>query len=256
MQIARGVVNFPSKNSSNLRLILFKSQTVFTEITNVVQGSNIQSRGKSYAASVPCDVPKIQKGRKRVSKDQRKAMVESFVNKYRSMNAGKFPAASDAQKQVGGNYYIVRQILQELEYNSKIPPLQQSSKNIFTKKLTEENEPLAEIEEASVSQMTMKRSQKTGSLSDFVAKERLLQKGQPKKVSHQLLERLEDGKEEEFAAEGLTHVPPQDQGALKPDSAIDESRKQTNDEVLQKKSTLWGNLKSLADDFINMWKKP
>lgn len=36
------------------------------------------------------------------------------------MNAGKFPTASDAKKNVGGGYYVVRQILQELEYNSSL----------------------------------------------------------------------------------------------------------------------------------------
>ncbi|XP_073119178.1 uncharacterized protein [Henckelia pumila] len=39
---------------------------------------------------------------------------------YRTMNAGKFPSASDAKKNVGGCYYVVRRILQELEYNSSL----------------------------------------------------------------------------------------------------------------------------------------
>ncbi|CAA2996624.1 Hypothetical predicted protein [Olea europaea subsp. europaea] len=39
------------------------------------------------------------------------------------MNAGKFPTASDARKEVGGSYYTIRQILQELEYNSKMSPI-------------------------------------------------------------------------------------------------------------------------------------
>lgn len=55
--------------------------TVLTGLNNVVNGSNIQWRGKSYAASVPSDAPKSQRGR-RLPRDERKAMVESFVNKY------------------------------------------------------------------------------------------------------------------------------------------------------------------------------
>lgn len=36
------------------------------------------------------------------------------------MNAGKFPTASFAVKQVGGSYYTVRKIIQELQYKSKL----------------------------------------------------------------------------------------------------------------------------------------
>ena len=36
------------------------------------------------------------------------------------MNGGKFPTASFAVKQVGGSYYTVRKIIQELQYKSKL----------------------------------------------------------------------------------------------------------------------------------------
>ena len=36
------------------------------------------------------------------------------------MNGGKFPTASFAVKQVGGSYYTVRKIIQELQYRSKL----------------------------------------------------------------------------------------------------------------------------------------
>lgn len=39
------------------------------------------------------------------------------------MNAGKFPTITAARKEVGGSHYTIRKIIQELEYNSKIPPL-------------------------------------------------------------------------------------------------------------------------------------
>lgn len=56
--------------------------TVYAEIINVVHKSNIRRHGRSYAVSVPSYVVKAQKSRKRVPKDERKVMVESFVNKY------------------------------------------------------------------------------------------------------------------------------------------------------------------------------
>lgn len=36
------------------------------------------------------------------------------------MNGGKFPNISLAQKQVGGSYYTVRKIIQELQHKSKM----------------------------------------------------------------------------------------------------------------------------------------
>lgn len=36
------------------------------------------------------------------------------------MNTGKLPSVTVAQKEVGGSYYVVKKILEELEYNSKV----------------------------------------------------------------------------------------------------------------------------------------
>ena len=62
--------------------VVFLILTVYTEITNVVCKSNIWRHGRSYSVSVPSYVLKAQKGRRRVPKEERKVMVESFVNKY------------------------------------------------------------------------------------------------------------------------------------------------------------------------------
>lgn len=42
-----------------------------------------------------------------------------FTCRYRAENAGKFPSISDAQRQVGGSFYVVRDIMLELEYKSR-----------------------------------------------------------------------------------------------------------------------------------------
>ncbi|KZV57923.1 hypothetical protein F511_12529 [Dorcoceras hygrometricum] len=90
------------------------------EVSDVWPESIVQCRGKSMTASVPSDASKTRKAGKRVPKDVRKSMVEKYVDNYRTLNAGKFPTVSDAKKNVGGCYYVVRQILQELEYNSSL----------------------------------------------------------------------------------------------------------------------------------------
>lgn len=106
------------RTSPARRFLLKRSRIALTELNNVVNGSNIQWRGKSYAASVPSDAPKSLRGRK-LSRDERKAMVESFVNKYRVTHDGKFPTTSDVRKNVGGSYYVVKIILQEVVLKCK-----------------------------------------------------------------------------------------------------------------------------------------
>lgn len=52
------------------------------EVDNVVPSSNTWWRGRSYAASVASDIPDPEKDRKSVPVEARRAMVESFVDKY------------------------------------------------------------------------------------------------------------------------------------------------------------------------------
>lgn len=42
-----------------------------------------------------------------------------LVNRYRMANDGKFPTVSLTKKEIGGGYYAIRQIIQEMIYNSK-----------------------------------------------------------------------------------------------------------------------------------------
>lgn len=48
-------------------------------------------------------------------------MPDSTIQRsYRASNEGKFPSATSVRQQVGGSYYTVRELLQELEYNSRL----------------------------------------------------------------------------------------------------------------------------------------
>ncbi|PPR93077.1 hypothetical protein GOBAR_AA27595 [Gossypium barbadense] len=133
-------------------------------------------RGRSFAASLPSpsDSPK----RKRVSKDERRDLIESFVNRtrvwhdicalangnclmtincqaglarsgklqYKSLNGGKFPSVTAAQKEVGGSYYVVRKVLQELEYKSKICSSNSSYENLSAKAANKVDKPFSVVE--------------------------------------------------------------------------------------------------------------
>ena len=53
-------------------------------VNNSVKHTNIQRRGWSHVATAaaPSDKSNARKARKKVSRDERRAMVESFVNEY------------------------------------------------------------------------------------------------------------------------------------------------------------------------------
>ena len=65
-----------------------------------------------------------------------------LVCRYRAVNAGKFPKAHDTMKQVGGNYYVVKKIIQELEYISKMNASNRMVENLVGKELLNEEKPL------------------------------------------------------------------------------------------------------------------
>ncbi|XVF09365.1 hypothetical protein REPUB_Repub07fG0086400 [Reevesia pubescens] len=105
--------------------------------------TNIVRRGRSYAAS-PSEAHSLK--RKKVSKDQRRALIQSFVSRYRSMNAGKFPPPSVAKKEVGGSYYVVKKVLQELEYESKLSSSNSSYENLSGKVINKEDKSFSAVE--------------------------------------------------------------------------------------------------------------
>ncbi|CAL1386940.1 unnamed protein product [Linum trigynum] len=52
----------------------------------------------------------------RLPREERKAMVESFVKQYQQSNNGKFPSITLTKLEVGGSYPVVRHILQEVKF--------------------------------------------------------------------------------------------------------------------------------------------
>ncbi|KAJ6803997.1 uncharacterized protein M6B38_186020 [Iris pallida] len=93
---------------------------VYIESSDVVNRSTGHWCRRSFAASVSPNPSKQQIVHQKVSKAERRAKVEAFVDRYRASNGGKFPNITHAQQEVGGSYYFIRQIIQELEYNHKV----------------------------------------------------------------------------------------------------------------------------------------
>ncbi|KAM0919223.1 hypothetical protein ACQ4PT_008344 [Festuca glaucescens] len=61
-----------------------------------------------------------KKPRVRKTKEERREMVQSFVNTYRVSNNGKFPSVNLIHKEVGGSYYIVREIVRDIIQENRV----------------------------------------------------------------------------------------------------------------------------------------
>ncbi|XP_062091926.1 uncharacterized protein LOC133797857 isoform X3 [Humulus lupulus] len=61
-----------------------------------------------------------RKSRIRLSKKERKAMVESFIKKYQASNNGSFPSLNLTHKEVGGSFYTVREIVRDIIQENRV----------------------------------------------------------------------------------------------------------------------------------------
>ncbi|KAK4434425.1 hypothetical protein Salat_0605300 [Sesamum alatum] len=265
------------------------------ERSSMVHGSNTQWRGRSYAASASSDTVECRKARRRVSKDERKSMVENYVNKYREMNAGKFPSVSDAVKGVGGSYYVVRQILQELQYNSKISPADAKdaslekifvSKDEISTKSVEVSQTRELGEVSAISKMataksrsksfkSKKRPQSSISVEESINDETQLfsavsdrskdvgtqshrPSDEPKSSLHPNPEH--NGKQEIIHEDKLKFDGLRTEAEPQESTGSEISRRElhkvpTEDAEPQSKTSVWQNLKSFANGIFSRWKR-
>ncbi|XP_027938215.1 uncharacterized protein LOC114192635 [Vigna unguiculata] len=86
-----------------------------------------------------------RKTRIRRSKEERKAMVESFIKKYQHSNNGNFPSLNLTHKEVGGSFYTVREIIRDIiQENRVLGPAKFTLEELNTDKFFEQN-PLGSI---------------------------------------------------------------------------------------------------------------
>uniref|UniRef100_A0A803QVD0 AT3G52170-like helix-turn-helix domain-containing protein n=1 Tax=Cannabis sativa TaxID=3483 RepID=A0A803QVD0_CANSA len=79
-----------------------------------------------------------RKSRIRLSKKERKAMVESFIKKYQTLNNGSFPSLNLTHKEVGGSFYTVREIVRDIiQENRVLGPAKLSGDGKSTNQLEE-----------------------------------------------------------------------------------------------------------------------
>ncbi|KAK3035026.1 hypothetical protein RJ639_033940 [Escallonia herrerae] len=75
--------------------------------------------GQTFALA-KCNDSGGKKSRIRRSKEERKALVESFIKKYQNSHSGNFPSLNLTHKEVGGSFYTVREIVREIIQESRV----------------------------------------------------------------------------------------------------------------------------------------
>ncbi|KAG4162500.1 hypothetical protein ERO13_D01G118500v2 [Gossypium hirsutum] len=75
--------------------------------------------GQTFALA-KCNESGGKKTRVRRSKEERKSMVESFIKKYQESNNGNFPSLNLTHKEVGGSFYIIREIVREIIQENRV----------------------------------------------------------------------------------------------------------------------------------------
>ncbi|KAJ7970513.1 DNA binding protein [Quillaja saponaria] len=75
--------------------------------------------GQTFALA-KCNESEGRKTRIRRSKEERKAMVESFIKKYQKLNKGSFPSLNLTHKEVGGSFYTVREIVRDIIQENRV----------------------------------------------------------------------------------------------------------------------------------------
>ncbi|KAF5184689.1 hypothetical protein FRX31_025721 [Thalictrum thalictroides] len=227
------------------------------DISNaIINGSNLHccSRGRYFAALVPSDSNSSsstpQRGPKRVSKHERRAMLKAFVDKYRASNSGKYPTPSAAQKQVGGCYYVVKKILQEIEYNSQKSSVIISTTNEapFEKEVPQEECP--PFPEAKEILSSATGADLTSSAQSLGLKDDSQAVATTNLDMDEATSSINQAKEETLGAIEMSFS----KDALNPKTPVNASNAD-EDHSPPKRATVWGNLKSFADGIINMWRK-
>ncbi|CAL9152667.1 uncharacterized protein LOC103994414 isoform X1 [Musa acuminata AAA Group] len=105
-----------------------------------MQGLSTSCVQQRFALIRCCDL-KDKKSRRRKTREERRTLVESFIDKYRTLNNGKFPSLNLTHKEVGGSFYIVREIVRDIiQENKVLGPGSPSMKALTLEDCSEEHE--------------------------------------------------------------------------------------------------------------------
>ncbi|KAJ4746920.1 hydroxyproline-rich glycoprotein family protein [Rhynchospora pubera] len=246
--------------------------------------TNLVGRGKSYAASVKDETVKLRKIPKRIPKQERRALIVSFIEEYRASNEGRFPTSTVVQKEFGGSYYTVREIIQELKYKlAQVDPpgpidLKESRSGVSSDSIGEKVAPTVAVSK----KVSVKRDQSSMIFeAEGIKKEELSGKAIDISVEDQIHDMASTKVEvpnetSSYAATNMVKVVKEAREVETRSQTVQNSVNTENfrvpDEVpipeesqgketsnehdhYNKEGSIWGNLKSFSDKIVNFWKK-
>ncbi|CAL9159699.1 unnamed protein product [Musa hybrid cultivar] len=232
------------------------SKWVFIGLSSALLQLNSRGRCKSFAASVPPGPFKPQKG-KRLTKQERRTLVKSFVDKYRASNAGRFPAVTYVLRETGGSYYSLKLIVQEIEYNNKLSSLNKGTVQLRKAEDINQNSDAKEVSSTSVRDETLKSvidSKDEPSVS--------LKLGIETKTSMSSSGESV-GSRKEISTKDSSHDAPSpmvvkdtgNHGVSVTEERHSDHHRSSEQGFSSRTANLWGNLRSLADGIISLWRK-
>eukprot|EP00258_Populus_trichocarpa_P029670 XP_024445689.1 uncharacterized protein LOC18107906 isoform X3 [Populus trichocarpa] len=228
--------------------------TVFDEVANAIHGANMQWRARSYAASVPSHMPQSHKAQKRVSKDDRRAMVESYVNngnKKKELPIVSEPLVKVKNMSTGGAMSDMR-----TQCDPRAVPLNDVGDTSYRYLEVEGGLQTCEkvVSQEFGNPISLEHSDTVGTQ----AAASHIRKHETKNVSHPGLVEAENDQEKLSAFKRVMDADHSKHNEGSPylyKHEKDISSTHTDGAELPKKSTVWGSLKSFADGLVSMWRK-
>eukprot|EP00252_Welwitschia_mirabilis_P000812 TRINITY_DN1079_c0_g1_i1.p1 TRINITY_DN1079_c0_g1~~TRINITY_DN1079_c0_g1_i1.p1 ORF type:complete len:770 (+),score=202.46 TRINITY_DN1079_c0_g1_i1:127-2436(+) len=80
-----------------------------------MQGAKIYCSGRFHVLACASNGGSHRNTGRKKTKEERRTLIKSFVDKYKISNGGQFPSITLTRKNVGGSYYLVREIMRELK---------------------------------------------------------------------------------------------------------------------------------------------
>ncbi|RZR96903.1 hypothetical protein BHM03_00025995 [Ensete ventricosum] len=195
---------------------------------------------------------KPQKG-KRLAKQERHALVKSFIDKYRASNAGRFPRVTYVQKEIGGSYYILKPIVQEIEYNNKLSSSNKGTVQLLKAEDIIQSSDAKEVSSTSVRDQTLKSVIGSKDELSISLKSRIKTKTSMSPSGESVGSRKEistnDSSPKVVKDTGNHGVP------VTEERHSDHHRSSEQGFSSTKTTNLWGSLRSLADGIIGLWRK-
>ncbi|URE06451.1 NUDIX domain [Musa troglodytarum] len=238
---------------------------VFIGLSSALLQPNSRGWCKSFAASVPSGPFKPQRG-KRLTKQERRTLAKSFIDKYRASNAGRFPTITYVQREIGGSYYTQKWIVQEIEYHNKLSSLNKGTVQLRKAEDINQSSDAKEVSSTSVRDETLK------SVIDSKVRNNISLKDEPSvslKLGIETKTSMSPsgesvGSRKERSTKDSSHDAPspkvvKDTGnhgvSVTEEHHSDHHRSSEQGSSSTRMTNLWGNLRSLADGIISLWRK-